>query len=59
MSAQKLHNIRISPLEDGGIKDARDAENNIIISDSMLHNILSHQINKRTARYKVVCVCKY
>ena len=35
-----------SPLEESGLKEARDEENNIIISDSTLRNILPTQQNK-------------
>ena len=46
-----------SPLEEGGLKDERDAENNIIISDSTLHNILTPQLKNMTYQYNVMCDC--
>ena len=36
VSVQELHNSLVSVPEDSGLKDARDAENNIITSDSTL-----------------------
>ena len=47
----------VSPPEEGGIKEARDAENNIIISDSTLCNIMSPQLKKMSERYKVMYGC--
>ena len=44
--------------EEGGIKEARETEDNIIISDSILRNILPPQIKKMTARYKLMCSCE-
>ena len=35
----------VSPPEEGGIKETRYADNNIIISDSTLRNIISPQLN--------------
>ena len=37
VSVRELHNRLVSDPDDGGIKDARDEYNNIIISDSTLH----------------------
>ena len=48
----------MSPLEEDGLKEARGAENNTIISDSTLRNILPPQLNKMTCRYKVMCGCE-
>ena len=42
----EINNSLISDPEDGGIKDARDAENNIIISDSKLHSLFPPQLKK-------------
>ena len=44
VSAQKLHNSLISDPVDGVLKEARDVENNIIISDSILRSLLPPQI---------------
>ena len=43
VSVQELHKRLVSDTEDGGIKEARDVENNIIISDSTLRSLLSPQ----------------
>ena len=45
----------VSPPKEGGIKEARDPDNNIIISDSMLRTIIPPQINNMSAQYKVMC----
>ena len=34
----------VSPPEEGGLKEARDEDNNIIIVDSILRNILPYKI---------------
>ena len=39
----------VSFSEEGGMKEARDAENNIIIGDSTLLNILPSQIKNITS----------
>ena len=44
VSVRELHNSLGSDPEDGGIKEAIDAENNIIISDSTLRSLLSPQL---------------
>ena len=41
---RELHNSLVSELEDGGLKEARDAENNIIIIDSTLHSLFPPKI---------------
>ena len=48
----------VSQPEEGRIKEARDEDNNIIISDSNLRNILSPQLNNTTSRYEVMCGCE-
>ena len=55
---KKIHNIIISPSDEGGLKGARDKENNIIISDSTLCNILPYQLNNISAWYKLMCACE-
>ena len=59
VSVRKLHNSMASTPEEGGLKEARDAENNIIISDSNLRNILPTQLKNINSRYKVMCGCGY
>ena len=57
MSVQELHNTMVSPPELGGIKESKDVDNNIIISDSTLCKILSPQLKKYSERCKVICGC--
>ena len=40
----------MSPLEEGELTESRDLDNNIIISNSTLHNILPPQIKNTTSR---------
>ena len=44
MSVRELHNHLISSTKDGGLKEAIDEDDNIIISDSKLHSLLPTQI---------------
>ena len=46
VSVRELHNSLGSDTNDSGIKDARDGENNIIISDSTLSSLLPPQFKK-------------
>ena len=46
VSVRELHNSLVSDPNDGGIKDARDEDGNIIISDSTLCLLLPPQLNK-------------
>ena len=55
VSVRELHNVMVSHLEEGGLKEARDSENNIIISDYKLQSILPPQLNNIYALYKVMC----
>ena len=57
VSVSKLHNSIASPPKEGGRKEASEAENNIIISDSTLQSILPFQLKNMSARYKVICSC--
>ena len=43
MSDRELHNSLVSDPNYGGLKDARNEENNIIISDSTLRSMLPPQ----------------
>ena len=58
VSVPELHNSMVSPSEEGGIREARDSDNNIIIIDSTLQSILPPQINKMSARNKFMCSCE-
>ena len=46
VSVRELHNILVRDTNDGGIKDARDEDNNIVISNSTLRSLLPPQLNK-------------
>ena len=59
VSFRELNNIIVSDTNYGGLKDARDKENNIIISDSTLSSLLLPQLKKISAWYKVKCGCEY
>ena len=48
----------VIPPEEGGLKQAIDADNNIIISDSTLRSILPPQLKKMYAQYKFMCGCE-
>ena len=42
----------------GGLKDARDGDDIIIISDSKLSSLLPTQLKQVSAQYKVMCGCE-
>ena len=46
VSVRELHNILVSDPNDGGLKDARDEDGKIIISDSTLRSLLPPQLKK-------------
>ena len=48
----------VSPLDEGRLREARDSDNNIIISDSTLRTILPPQLKNMSSRYKVMCGCE-
>ena len=50
VSVQELHSIMVITPEEGGLKEARDEDNNIIISYSTLQNIISPQLKNMTFR---------
>ena len=58
MSVRELHNSFVSDTNGGGIKDSRDEDNNISISDSTLCSLLPQQLKQMPARYKVMCICE-
>ena len=43
VSVRELHNILVSDPNDGGLKDSRDEDGNIIISDSTLRSLVPLQ----------------
>ena len=58
VSVRELHNILVSDPNYDSLKYARDEDNNIIISDSILYSLLSPQLKQMSARYKVICGCE-
>ena len=58
VSVIEQHNSLVSYPNDGGIKDARDEDDNIIISDSTFRSLLPPQLKQIYERYKVVCGCE-
>ena len=49
VSVRELHNRLVSYPNYGGLKDARDEDDNIIISDSTLQTLLPPQFKKMVA----------
>ena len=58
VSVREPHNSLVSDLNDGGIKDARDEDGKIIISDSTLRLLLPPQLKQMYSRYMVMCGCE-
>ena len=58
VSIGELHNNIVSATKYGGLKEARDEDDNIIISYYKLRSLLPHQLIKMSSRYKVVCGCE-
>ena len=58
VSIRELHNILVSDPNDGGLKDARDEDGNIIICDSTIHLLLPPQLKKMSARYNIMSGCE-
>ena len=59
VSVRELHNSIVSDPNDGGLKDARDEDGNIIISDSTLRSLLPPQLKKMSECYKIMCGCEF
>ena len=58
VSVRELHNNIVSATKDGGLKEARDEDDNIIISDSTLRSLLPPRLRKFSSRCKVMCGCE-
>ena len=58
MYVREIYNILVSDTTYGGLKGARDEENDIIISDSALRTLFPPQLKNISARYKVMCGCE-
>ena len=54
VSVRELHNNFVSNTKDGGLKEARYEDDNILISDSTLRSLLPPQLKKMSSRYKVM-----
>ena len=59
VSVRVLHNSLVSDPNNGGIKDVRDEDGKIIISDSTLCSLYPPQLNQMSAQYKIMCGCEY
>ena len=57
VSIWELHHKMVSPPEEGVLKEARDADNNIISINSTLRNMLPPQLKKISEQYKLMCGC--
>ena len=58
VSVIELNNILISDPNDGGLKDARDEDDNIIISNYTLRSLFPPQLKQISAQYKVIRGCE-
>ena len=58
MSVRELHNSLVSDPNDGGLKDARDEDGKIIISDSTLRSLFPPQLKQMYTHYKIMCGCE-
>ena len=58
VSVRELHNSLVSYPNDGGLKDARDEDGKIIISDSTLRSLFTSQLKQISTRYKIMCGCE-
>ena len=58
VSVRELHNSLVSDPNDGGLKDARYEDGNIIISENTLRSLLPPQLKQMSERYKVMCGCE-
>ena len=54
----ELHNSLVSDTNDSVLKDARDEDGNIIISDYTFRSLLPPQLKQMSARYKFMCGCE-
>eukprot|EP00978_Attheya_sp_CCMP212_P035056 scaffold150474_cov61-Attheya_sp.AAC.1 len=59
-SVRELHNTLISPTSEGGLEEAKDrVTGEVIISDTMLRNIMPAQIRRMQEHHKQMCGCDY
>ena len=52
---RELNNSLVSDPNDGGLKHARDEDDNIIISDYTFRSLFPPQLQQMSAQYKVMC----
>ena len=55
ISVRELHNILVSDPNDGGLKEAKDEDDNIIINDAILRALLPPQLKQMSSRYNFMC----
>ena len=58
VSVRELHNSLVSYPNYGGLKVAKDEDDNSIISGSTLRSLVPPQLKQMSARYKVMCDCE-
>ena len=58
VSVRELHIRLVSDPNNGGLKNARDEDGKIIISNSTLRSLLPPQLKQMSARYKIMCGCE-
>ena len=58
VSVRELHNSLVSDPNDCGLKDAKDEDDNIIISDSTFSSLFPPQFKQISARNKFMCGCE-
>ena len=58
VSVRELHNSLVSDTNDGGLKDARNKDGKIIISDYKLRSPLPPKLKQISSRYMIMCVCE-
>ena len=54
---RELNNSLVSDPNYGGLKEASNEENKIIISDSKLRTLLTPQLKQISLQYRVMCGC--
>ena len=59
MSVRELHNILVSDPNYGGLKDARDEDGKIIISNLTFRSLFPPKLKQMSARYKIMCGCEW
>ena len=59
VSVRELHNNIFNDKKDGGLIEARDEDDNILISDSTLCSLFPSQFKIMTSRYKFMCGCEF